>query len=516
MATVYISFGSNIGDRTNFIHRAISMCGTFIQWEKITPIVETSPYGKTDQPPFLNAIGKGKTSVMPEELLKNLQEVERSLGRLRDVRWGPRTIDLDILTYDDVVQKSSTLTLPHPDLHNRDFLLTLLCEYFPEWRHPVLAKDACSLLDDLTTRMPTVLENNNLRMVLSALGNPQDNMKTIYVTGSSGKGSVASFLASLFNEKVGLFLSPYVCDPAEMVSIKGNAVNLSTYKQKIISVSHDLSLELTPFEVITGAAYLSFSEEKVPWAIVETGLESKGDATNVKEHDLTVICSLGLDHSDVFEDFDSYLEQIRQSVSGDVVCMEPVPGLICEPVKDKYIVRKFDTTLDGTSAFVKDVGEIHTKMVGLQQIWNILLAGEAYEHATHEKPDFSKVKDVFLPARFQVARKDPLLIVDGGHNEPAFRSLVENMESLNIYNIRVILGLVQGKDVKSAIKYLSRISSDIAYYPPFSQRALASIEGLPLVEDLFDALREPVPTLVAGSFYLAGPVLRHLNACPKV
>jgi len=105
---------------------------------------------------------------------------------------------------------SEVLTVPHPDLHNRDFLLKLLCQFFPEWSHPVLKKNACELLDDLTTRMPTSFKNENLRRVLG-LWASHEKVKTIYVTGSSGKGSVAAMVAALFNNNVGLFLSPFVC-----------------------------------------------------------------------------------------------------------------------------------------------------------------------------------------------------------------------------------------------------------------------------------------------------------------
>jgi len=103
MATVYVSFGSNLGDRASHIRNAIDLTSEFISWQFITPMVETAPYGKVDQPTFLNAVGKGDTGLTPEELLRALLDVEKKLGRTREIRWGPRIIDLDILTYDNLV-----------------------------------------------------------------------------------------------------------------------------------------------------------------------------------------------------------------------------------------------------------------------------------------------------------------------------------------------------------------------------------------------------------------------------
>lgn len=514
MATVHVSFGSNLGDRASHIRNAIDLTSDFIRWQFITPLVETAPYGKIDQPAFLNAVGKGETGLTPEELLRALLDVEKKLGRTREVRWGPRIIDLDILTYDNLVLHSEVLTVPHPDLHNRDFLLKLLCQFFPEWYHPVLKKNACELLDDLTARMPTSFKNDNLRRVLAALGNPHDKVRTVYVTGSSGKGSVAAMVAALFNDNVGLFLSPFVCTSAEMVMIDGKKADLSSFKQQVLSVAKDLNVELTPFELLTGAAYLAFAKAKKEWAVVETGIESQQDATNVKKHDISVVTALGMDHFDLFPDYEFYLRELLDSLSGSVISLEPLPGVDADVVvQAKYSIEDPQINLDGTQAYVTGMGRIQTRMLGLHQIWNALLAGEVYRSATGKEPEFSLLSDVVLPARIQVVRKDPLLIVDGGHNAPAFKSLVATINDLGVNPMRIILGLVKGKDYEVALSYLKRLGSQIFYYPPFSDRALAELPGIPTLPNIYEALEEPTPTLVAGSFYLAGPVLRYFNAC---
>jgi len=221
-----------------------------------------------------------------------------------------------------------------------------------------------------------------------------------------------------------------------------------------------------------------------------------------------------MDHFDLFPDYDFYLRELLNSLSGPVISLEPLPGVDADVVvQAKYGIEDSQITLDGTQAYVTGMGTVRTRMLGLHQIWNALLAGEAYRAATGKEPEFSLLSDVVLPARIQVVRKDPLLIVDGGHNAPAFKSLVETINDLGVNPMRIILGLVKGKDHEVALSYLKRLGGQIFYYPPFSDRALTELPGIPTLPNLYEALEEPTPTLVAGSFYLAGPVLRYFNAC---
>jgi dihydroneopterin aldolase/2-amino-4-hydroxy-6-hydroxymethyldihydropteridine diphosphokinase len=102
-----------------------------------------------DQPIFLNMVIKVETELKPQELLAVLKNVEIEVGRKKSVRWGPRTIDLDILLYDDIVLDEEALTIPHPLLHRRDFVLVPLCEIAPGMRHPVLRSTMDELLQEI-------------------------------------------------------------------------------------------------------------------------------------------------------------------------------------------------------------------------------------------------------------------------------------------------------------------------------------------------------------------------------
>lgn len=147
----YIAVGSNIGDGPETIKKARDM---FVKREgneilKESSLIITKPYGVTDQPDFTNGMWKVSTLLEPFDLLKKLNEIEARLGRERTLHWGPRTIDLDIIYYDDLVIDSEKLTVPHADMANRDFVLKPLLEIDAYKRHPLTKLKAKDMLDAL-------------------------------------------------------------------------------------------------------------------------------------------------------------------------------------------------------------------------------------------------------------------------------------------------------------------------------------------------------------------------------
>lgn len=137
---IYLSLGSNLGDRAYNLQNAISRLDSMVKIVSQSSIYETEPWGYPDQPAFLNQVVKANTSLEPTELLVFLKETEVSLGRQETFRFGPRLIDLDILFYDDLILDTPKLTIPHPRIAERAFVLIPLAEIAPELRHPINKK----------------------------------------------------------------------------------------------------------------------------------------------------------------------------------------------------------------------------------------------------------------------------------------------------------------------------------------------------------------------------------------
>ena len=150
--TAYIAFGSNMGDKKQFIDNGIRGLSQTkgCRIEAVSDYLITEPYGVIDQDEFLNGALKMRTLLTPEELLERLHQLEQEANRERIIHWGPRTLDLDILFYDQEIIDSPTLHIPHTDLQNRTFVLIPMNQIAPYLRHPVLNQTISQLLDSLS------------------------------------------------------------------------------------------------------------------------------------------------------------------------------------------------------------------------------------------------------------------------------------------------------------------------------------------------------------------------------
>lgn len=149
--TAYVAVGANMGDTKETVASALRQIEKMPDTSlvKMSSLITTKPYGGVEQDDFLNGVMELRTLLTPHELLYGLHRIEADHGRERTLRWGPRTLDLDIIFYDDLVMDSDDLTIPHIDMQNRDFVVDPMAEIAPYRRHPILKKTMKELKGEL-------------------------------------------------------------------------------------------------------------------------------------------------------------------------------------------------------------------------------------------------------------------------------------------------------------------------------------------------------------------------------
>lgn len=154
MARVFLGLGSNVGDRLQYLRQAVDFIVNTpgLAFVNISPVYETEPVGYSEQADFLNAVAALNLKIAPENLLFKLQEIERVLGRQREIRWGPRTIDIDILAIDALYFNSPRLKVPHPELANRLFVLRPFKDIAADYKVFALGETVRRLLEITTDR----------------------------------------------------------------------------------------------------------------------------------------------------------------------------------------------------------------------------------------------------------------------------------------------------------------------------------------------------------------------------
>ena len=412
-------------------------------------------------------------------------------------------------------------------------------------------------------RFGMVLGLGRMEELLRRLGNPQDDLKVIHVAGTNGKGSVSKYLEeglSACGYKMGLYTSPYIETFNERIRYDGADISdedLEYYGQKVVSAAEAMVADgldsPTEFEVVTAIAFLYFADRQADITILEVGLGGIGDSTNVVKSPLaSVITSISYDH---MAQLGSSLAEIAVNKAGIIKTGCPVIANVPQRDAAKIIARKayamgsrlYD--ISGIRAAVSDetpfsqkvsmelyeksYSDVEISMVGRHQAENLktaLATLEILRKSGAVKLDrealYEGLKRARQPGRFEVISEDPLVIIDGAHNEAGAQALQETMaQHFAGKKILLVAGILADKEIDSIVKFLTKITDHIIVTEPDNPRKLAAEKLAEHVAD-FGVAAEAVSDveaavhrakeladgydviLFAGSLYLIGDVRR--------
>lgn len=412
-------------------------------------------------------------------------------------------------------------------------------------------------------RFGMVLGLDRMEELLRRLGNPQDDLKVIHVAGTNGKGSVSKYLEeglSACGYKMGLYTSPYIETFNERIRYDGADISdedLEYYGQKVVSAAEAMVADgldsPTEFEVVTAIAFLYFAGRQADITILEVGLGGIGDSTNVVKSPLaSVITSISYDH---MAQLGSSLAEIAVNKAGIIKTGCPVIANVPQRDAAKIIARKayamgsrlYD--ISGIRAAVSDetpfsqkvsmelyeksYSDVEISMVGRHQAENLktaLATLEILRKSGAVKLDrealYEGLKRARQPGRFEVISEDPLVIIDGAHNEAGAQALQETMaQHFAGKKILLVAGILADKEIDSIVKFLTKITDHIIVTEPDNPRKLAAeklaghvadfgvaAEAVPDVEAAVHRVKEMADgydvILFAGSLYLIGDVRR--------
>lgn len=412
-------------------------------------------------------------------------------------------------------------------------------------------------------RFGMVLGLDRMEELLRRLGNPQDDLKVIHVAGTNGKGSVSKYLEeglSACGYKMGIYTSPYIETFNERIRYDGADISdedLEYYGQKVVSAAEAMVADgldsPTEFEVVTAIAFLYFAGRQADITILEVGLGGIGDSTNVVKSPLaSVITSISYDH---MAQLGSSLAEIAVNKAGIIKTGCPVIANVPQQDAAKIIARKayamgsrlYD--ISGIRAAVSDetpfsqkvsmelyeksYSDVEISMVGRHQAENLktaLATLEILRKSGAVKLDrealYEGLKRARQPGRFEVISEDPLVIIDGAHNEAGAQALQETMaQHFAGKKILLVAGILADKEIDSIVKFLTKITDHIIVTEPDNPRKLAAeklaghvadfgvaAEAISDVEAAVHRAKELADgydvILFAGSLYLIGDVRR--------
>jgi dihydrofolate synthase/folylpolyglutamate synthase len=402
---------------------------------------------------------------------------------------------------------------------------------------------------------------HGIRRLLYVLDNPERRFLSIHIAGTNGKGSVAALLAAILTAagyKTGLYTSPHLIDYRERIRINGVAIP----RKRIVSLVNRLRPEIaagrnTFFEATTAIAFQYFAEERVDIAVIETGLGGRLDATNVLKPLLSVITTIGLDHTEILgKTIGAIAAEKAGIIKKRIPCVTGVERGVALQVIRQRCAKQFSLlrttrevrihpkrmSLSGSTVDIqladRMLEDINISLAGSFQFKNVATAILALDELNRRGtlPVTSRAirkglgnvgKLTGLRGRLSLVRTSPVIICDVAHNPDAARSLSKTLSELGVGKVNLLFGVMRDKDYGSMVDILGHSAARMAFVraktsrsaPPEDLKRAASEVGL--VGRTFDTVREGLsfllerrsrwPILITGSHFVVGEALAFLE-----
>lgn len=413
---------------------------------------------------------------------------------------------------------------------------------------------------DFIHSRPRLKNKNNhlaLRKLLDYLGNPQDNLKFVHIAGTNGKGSCAAMSANVLKTagyKVGLNVSPFVVEFTERFQINGEYIpkdklaaiteKIKFYQEKILA---EYGLELLEFEIVTALAFYYYNQENCDIVVLEVGIGGIDDCTNViKDSLVSCIMNISYDHTSILG---NTLSEIAFQKAGiikpnrPVVCypaqetsaLETIKS-VAESKKAPFIIPNLNVIKTTTASFMESVLEYDGKKIkqsftGVHQSYNATVVIEAmkqlrnYGFNISDEDIIKGIETTRFPARIEVISKEPLIILDGGHNIDGVTALLNVLKENNITGLTAVWASLSDKEPEKIIEMMTPYIDTLYTVPLFGARALTpdqladmarphfeNVYTANSVESAIDKAMENMGSglLVFGSLYLASDARKHL------
>lgn len=399
---------------------------------------------------------------------------------------------------------------------------------------------------------------SRVEKLCAELGNPQEELRIIHVAGTNGKGSTTAFLSSILAAqgfKVAVFTSPYLLTYREMFRINEALIDECRFAEivgkvkKTVDKINNYEQHPTEFEFLTAAAFQYFKEEKVNFAIIETGVGGRSDSTNILKPLLSIITSISYDHMGLLGNTLSSIAYEKAGIIKDKVpvVVYPQQESVISVIKEECNLRK-SGIIEVPENCVQFIGTINENL--LEQKFNLLYESESYEIVTGllgrhqmlnsalavyaaneliklgfkiEKENItSGIRNARWPGRMELLKREPFIIIDGAHNLDGIKSLKISIKDYVKYRkLYLILGILEDKQVEEIVPLIVHGAELVCCITPHSSRAKKAEDLKNIVEkynnksmyfeDYKEALHETMKLcgkedliLICGSLYMIG------------